>query len=159
MSIEIRQARPTDAKALSDLLNVIIEAGGTTGHRNPFDAERMLHHYIQPERGIGCTVAEDGDLVLGFQSTVWTSPGDAPIPANWAIIASFVSAKAQGRGVGRLMFQTTMARAKASGVIAIDATIRKENTGGIAYYGRMGFSDYRSSQNTISKKLTLVADD
>ena len=46
--INIRAAIPADADALAALLNQIIDAGGTTAHLNPFDAPRMLNHYIAP---------------------------------------------------------------------------------------------------------------
>jgi ribosomal protein S18 acetylase RimI-like enzyme len=61
-----------------------------------------------------------------------------------------------GKGVGRTLFTRTAAAAQEAGVSAIDATIRKENTGGLSYYSRMGFVDYRTGEETISKRFVPV---
>ncbi len=36
----------------------------------------------------------------------------------------------------------------------IDATIRRENAGGLAYYSRQGFVDYWSDDTVIAKRRT-----
>lgn len=38
----------------------------------------------------------------------------------------------------------------------IDATIRRENAGGLAYYAALGFEDYRDGPETLSKRLALA---
>jgi ribosomal protein S18 acetylase RimI-like enzyme len=45
-------------------------------------------------------------------------------------------------GVGSALFEETKKAARAAGVRTIDATIRADNTGGLAFYTRMGFVDY-----------------
>ena len=40
------------------------------------------------------------------------------------------------------MFAATRERARALGVAAINATIRADNSGGLAFYSRMGFVDH-----------------
>ena len=46
------------------------------------------------------------------------------------------------RGVGTALFAETRARARALGLRAIDATIRADNAGGLAFYDRLGFVDH-----------------
>lgn len=144
--IVTRPATPGDSAALSALINPVIAEGSTTGHRNPFTSERMLHHYIAPPRGIACTMALDSSIVAGFQALErsdpdWTGPGT--LPPDWAIIASFVAVGRQGRGIGRALWDKTLDAARAAGVTAIDATIRADNLAGLAYYDAIGFRDYR----------------
>lgn len=140
--ITTRPARPDDADALCVLLNAIIETGGTTAHQTPFDAARMIRHYLAPSGLVSCTVAEDAGRIVGFQTLVWPDEDGDPFPEGWAIIASFVAEGEGGRGIGRALFEATKARAEAAGVATIDATIRADNDGGLAYYAALGFVDY-----------------
>jgi L-amino acid N-acyltransferase YncA len=154
----IRPAEIRDAAAMADLLNAIIAEGGTTAHRDPFDVDRMIGDYIAPPRAIACHVAERAGAVLGFQALEWTDPawsGANPLPADWALVATFVAIGTQGQGIGSRLFAATLVAARAAGAAAIDATIRRENRGGLAYYSRMGFVDYWSDGEVIAKKRAV----
>ena len=154
----LRQATPADAEALCAVINPIIAAGGTTAHRRPFDAARMVGHYIAPDRAISCILAEVGDGVVGFQALERADPdwpGEDALPEDWAVIATFVRPGLIRSGIGSRRFERTRAAARAAGVVAIDATIRRENAGGLVYYGRMGFVDWRSDGERISKRFDL----
>lgn len=142
MTVTTRPASPDDAEALARVVNTIIAAGGTTAHQTPFGPARMARHYIAPPQLISCTVAEVDGAVQGFQSLVWPDEEGSDFPQGWAIIASFVDKSAAGRGVGTLLFEATKEAASAAGVTTIDATIRADNDIGLAYYTRLGFSDY-----------------
>lgn len=152
--IHVRPATRADAPAMAALLNAIIARGGTTAHRTPFSAERITQDYIGPERKVSCVVAERDGRILGFQALAWADPdwtGPNPLPADWAFIATFVAIDAQGQGIGARLFDATRAAARQAGVKAIDATIRRENAGGLAYYSRMGFTDHWSDETVIAK--------
>lgn len=159
MSIVTRPARRPDAPGMCQLLNAIILEGGTTAHREPFSEEKMIEAYIEAKLGIACTVAVEGDSVLGFQSLEWCDPnwtGDHALPPDWTVIATYVARAAKGHGIGRLLFAETINAAKAADVKTIDATIRHENTGGLAYYSRMGFVDYRQYDEACAKRFDLT---
>ncbi|MCR8724499.1 GNAT family N-acetyltransferase [Frigidibacter sp. ROC022] len=137
-----RPATPADAAEMAELLNEIIELGGSTAYEEPFDISTMDHHYILAPGRIACTVAEDNGEIVGFQGLFWPGKGDDPLPEGWAYIATFTRIGRTGIGVGRALFAATRAAARAAGVKTIDATIRADNGSGLAYYGRMGFVDY-----------------
>lgn len=82
-------------------------------------------------------------------------PAKIACPPGWAVIATYVDPHAHKRGIGRSLFAETARAAKAAGAVFIDATIRKENKGGLAYYQAMGFRDYREGTATISKRYSL----
>ncbi|MEZ5912806.1 MAG: GNAT family N-acetyltransferase [Paracoccaceae bacterium] len=131
---------------MAELLNAIIARGGTTAHQRPFDAERMRAHYIAPALGISCHLAEVGGRLAGFQALEWCDPdwqGPGKLPADWAVVASFVAEEARGRGVGRALWDATRDAADAAGVKTVDATIRADNAEGLAFYSGLGFADYR----------------
>ncbi|MBM1220751.1 GNAT family N-acetyltransferase [Ponticoccus sp. SC2-23] len=156
MALRIRPAKNDDAQALTQVVNPIIAAGGTTAHQTPFDASRLLRHYIAPPQLISCQVAERDGIPIGFQTLVWPDDDGDPFPEGWAIIASFVSPDASGSGIGRKLFDATKAVAEASGVSVIDATIRSDNVSGLRYYEAMGFRDYDVLHAVPLRDGTLV---
>ncbi len=155
MTIEIRAAWQSDAGQMADLINRIISIGGSTAYRTQFDTDKIVSEFISPELSICCHVAVDAGRVCGFQALLWADPswhGEDRLPSDWAVIATYVDPETHGKGIGRALFSSTDAAARAADVVAIDATIRKENAGGLSYYARMGFVDYRSGDETISKR-------
>lgn len=138
----VRDAVSTDAADMTALLNDIIALGGTTAHQRPFDPIRMRDHYIAPDNLVSCKVADQNGAVIGFQWLSWANSADDPMPEGWAIIASFVSPTAAGKGVGQHLFDATKAAASSAGVKVIDATIRADNVPGLRYYSGLGFADY-----------------
>jgi L-amino acid N-acyltransferase YncA len=142
MHVTTRPAVPADAPQMTALLNEIIAIGGTTAHERPFDDDRMLHHYIHPERHISTIVAELDQSIAGFQMLVWPDPTIGPMPDHWGFIASFVKVGITGKGIGRALFTATCAAARAAGCLHMDATIRADNASGLRFYSAMGFTDY-----------------
>lgn len=140
--LTVRPAIAADAQAMADLINPIIAAGGTTAYEDPFDAARMLAEYIDPPQFVSCVVAEEDGQLLGFQGTTRSYDPSDPFPDDWAIIGTFTRIGLTQRGVGAAMFARTMEIARAAGINTIDATIRADNTGGLAFYARLGFVDY-----------------
>ncbi|WP_282608261.1 GNAT family N-acetyltransferase [Pelagibius sp. Alg239-R121] len=159
MSLLIRTAREDDASEMARLINEIIAIGGTTAHRQAFDEPGIISDFISPKLGICCFVAADGPQLLGFQALEWCDPewsGEDRLPADWAVVATYVDPQTHKRGIGRALFSKTAEAAKAAGVCFVDATIQRENTGGQAFYQGMGFTDYRTGVETVSKRFAPV---
>ena len=126
------------------LLNEIIARGGTTAYEDPFSAEDMDHHYISsPDRHR--LHARRGQRrraeILGFQGLFWPDAA-VPLPEGWAYIATFARRRPQRRRHRPGAVRRDKGGGAGRGVRSIDATIRADNAGGLAYYGRMGFTDY-----------------
>jgi L-amino acid N-acyltransferase YncA len=155
VNLTTRPATAKDATAMAALLNEIIAIGGTTAYEEPFSSESMDHHYVSARNLIACTVAEKDRDLLGFQGLFWPTEED-PLPVGWAFIATFARVGRTGGGVGRALFAETVKAAHSAGVRTIDATIRADNTGGLAFYGRMGFTDYDCLAGVPLKNGTLV---
>ncbi|PRY75663.1 L-amino acid N-acyltransferase YncA [Yoonia maritima] len=152
----IRTAAHADAADMTALLNKIITLGGSTAHQTPFGVAQMQSHYIAPSALISCQVAEDAGAVIGFQWLGWAVDPDDPMPADWGIIASFVSPDAAGKGVGQHLFRATKAAALEAGTKVIDATIRADNVAGLRYYSGLGFQDYDRLRNIPLRDGTPV---
>ena len=154
----IRAAQAGDASAMAAVINPIIARGGTTAHRDAFDSARITATFIAPPRLICCLLAERGGTILGFQTLERIDPdwpGEDALPADWAIISTFVSPPHHGCGIGRALFARTLPLARAAGVRAIDATIQRENIGGQAFYARLGFLPHAERPSAVSTCLRL----
>lgn len=156
MTVTTRPATEADLPALCALINEIVQRGGTTAHQAPFDPARMRRTYADPPNKVAATVALVDGEVAGIQSLTWPLADGEPFPEGWAIIASFVKPSMTGKGVGRALFAATAEAGREAGVKTIDATIRADNTGGLAYYAAMGFEDYDILPNVPLRDGTRV---
>lgn len=140
MSLDVRPVCRADADELADLLNAIIARGGTTALEDPFTGATLSAAYLLGPEVICCFVAVDPETgrLEGFQ-TLGRYPG---LPDDIGDIGTFSRVGGTQRGVGSALFTATKAEAKAKGLSTINATIRDDNTGGLTFYGRMGFVDH-----------------
>ena len=127
---------------MAELINTIIAIGGTTAYEEPFNAASMDAAYISLPQLVSCFVAEDAGEIIGFQGLMWSFDPNDPLPDGWATIGTFARVGLTQRGVGSAMFAATLTAARDAGVNVIDATIRADNSGGLAFYTRQGFVDY-----------------
>lgn len=140
MTLTTRAATSNDAEAVAALMNEIIRIGGTTAYETPFDRDSADHEFISGTHVVSCVVAErDGEL-LGFQ-ILFGSTEEEPQPPGWVAIGTYARVGQTRGGVGRAMLEETKKAARAAGARTIDATIRADNSGGLAFYSRMGFVD------------------
>ena len=138
-SFAVRPVCSADAPALAGLLNAVIRAGGTTALEQEFTAEALDAAYLTGPAVHCCHVAVDetGELA-GFQ-TLGRYPG---LPEDVGDIGTFARIDGKQRGVGSALFPATAVRARQLGHSAINATIRGDNTGGQAFYTKLGFTDH-----------------
>jgi L-amino acid N-acyltransferase YncA len=138
--IEVRAAAPGDATEMAELLNAIIAQGGTTALEDAFTPERFARAYLNGPDVLCCFVAVDVDTqrIEGFQ----TLGRYAGLPDDVGDIGTFARIDGKQRGVGSALFAATRARASELGLAAINATIRADNVGGLAFYGKQGFEDH-----------------
>lgn len=149
----IRQAELGDADELCPLLNDIIRVGGTTAIEVPLSVQDFQAHFLNGPNHLCCVVAEDdAGSLLGFQSLERHSK----LPQDWADIATFTRRQPRTPGVGRALFDATKQYAKTARIVAINATIRADNSGGLAYYSKMGFEDYSVNKAVPLADGTLV---
>lgn len=141
MSLTTRRATPRDAADMAALINEIIAIGGTTAYEDAFTPEDITREFISPPYLLSCTLVEDEGRLLGFQVLLWPNAHE-PFPDGWAYIGTYARVGHTGGGIGRTLFTETLKAAREANVKTIDATIRADNTGGLAFYTRMGFVDY-----------------
>lgn len=138
----VRAAREGDTADLCGILNEIIRVGGTTAIEEELDPDAFQKSFLSGPDFLSCLVAENPDgVLLGFQFLGKHSK----IPDDCGDIATFARRDPKVPGVGTTIFLATLKIAEQLGLREINATIRADNTGGLAYYSKMGFQDHSVS--------------
>lgn len=134
----VQKGLSSDRGALVGILNEIISIGGTTAFEIPLKVAFFDRFINPPSSKTFLHVADvDGDVV-GFQ---WMEPL-APPHSHIGGIATFARRDTTQRGVGSALFERTRASSHDAGYTCLDATIREDNTGGLAFYTKLGFLDH-----------------
>ena len=142
--ITIRKAGDLDAREMAELLEAIIQKGGTTAHTGPVSKGTILQWMQRdPDRAAWHIAEDENGQVLGFQ---FIEPYP-DLPPEACDIASFVKLGQTGLGIGTLLFDASRQAAKDLGYDWINATIRADNSGGLAYYQSRGFETYARHGN------------
>jgi L-amino acid N-acyltransferase YncA len=151
--LSIRDVRTEDSAALAELLNAIIVQGGTTALETPFSAEQLDNVYLTGPDVLCCFVAaNDNEQLVGFQTVVRGSY----LPEGCGDIATFARIETIQKGIGSRLFAATRERAQTLGLNAINATIRADNIGGLAFYSKQGFADFSIDRDVPLCDGTLV---
>ena len=139
-------ARPSildDVPTLCAMQARIIRIGGTTAHEVPYSNARFAEHYLTGPNVISCHTAVLDGRPIGFQ----VMGAYSALPEGWADLGTFVDPEVQRAGAGHVLFEATLAVARAAGIKVLNATIRADNTAGLGYYSGLGFTDYKSEPN------------
>jgi L-amino acid N-acyltransferase YncA len=129
---------------MADLLNGIIRKGGTTAFVDEIDRNIVLGWFDQaPNRSVWQLAEDDSGDLLGFQSI----EPHSKLPHDACDIATFVQVGQTGIGIGSKLFEASKQVAIDLGYRWINATIRADNRGGLAYYQSRGFEDYARHPN------------
>ncbi|WP_425097817.1 N-acetyltransferase family protein [Tropicibacter sp. S64] len=130
--LETRDMQAGDVPACVHILNHIIGLGGTTAYEEPFTLEGFDRDYrLTPP--VSNVVLHQGRIV-GFQVAF-------DIGNGLYSIASFTDRENPVKGAGYALFDKTLADCRKLGGVAILARITSDNTGGLAFYSRLGFED------------------
>ncbi|MBE1294007.1 MAG: GNAT family N-acetyltransferase [Rhodobacteraceae bacterium] len=152
--ITIQKGSTVDLRQTAELLNEIIAIGGTTAMTKPMSRDD-LEGWLMADQDCSTwhvALTEDGTL-LGFQ---WIGPwGDLPPEACG--IGTFVKAGRTGLGIGTKLFEASVTAARALGYTWMDAEIRADNEGGLAYYQSRGFENYKRKDGVVLDNGTEVS--
>lgn len=154
MVLTVRPARLDDAAEAVAILNQIIARGGTTAIETPLTLEEMVTWFLVPGPHVWCChVAMLNTAMVGFQSV----GRSADLPADCGEMGTYARIGQIQKGIGRALFADTVQAARNLGLTQLNAKIRGDNTGGLAYYSRMGFANDRPAPDATLKSGTVVA--
>ena len=140
-----------DAANISALLAEIIAKGGTTAIVQPVSGED-IKDWMTTANAVWHVAENDRGTLLGFQ---WIEP-HPDLPEDATDIASFVRIGQTGLGIGSALFEATKTAARKLGYRKIDAIIRADNAGGLAYYQSRGFETIRHLADTELEDGTRI---
>lgn len=149
LSLAVRPLVMADAPACVALINHIIAQGGSTAHDHPFDVAGFQAEYIAAP--VVKNAVLSGDRLVGFQVCLDDGPG-------LYSIGTFTDRRDPVPGAGRALFARTLADCRARGGVAILAKITADNTGGLAFYSRLGFADWDIRRGDHTRPSGKVVD-
>jgi len=153
MRVTVRPAAPADFSQMSGLLNQIIAVGETTALQAPLTADDLLKWMDKFKRRNAWHIAQDDSgRIMGFQ---YVEP-HVDLPDDAGDIATYVRIGAIQLGIGSKLFEASKHAAKNLGYVWLNATIRADNSGGLAYYSSRGFLTWTTDENTPLSDGTIV---
>src|SRR2546423_1642632 len=133
--MSIRPATKQDEAAVWSILEPVIRAGETYALARDMGRGDALAYWMAPDRQ--SFVAAEGDEILGTYYLRANQQGGGSHVANCGYVTS---AAAAGRGVGRLMCEDSLVRAKAQGFRAMQFNfVIGTNSRAIALWKSLGF--------------------
>ena len=154
MVLTIRPAQAQDLPEATVMLNAIIAQGGTTAIEKPLSAPEVAEWFLIPGPRVWCChIAEQDGVLLGFQSVGISDK----LPKGWGEMGTYARIGQTQKGIGSALFAATKPAVKALGLTHLNALIRDDNSGGLAYYTRMGFADDRPAAEVTLKSGQVIA--
>jgi len=152
--ITVRPVQEGDLPDLCDILNEIIEIGGSTAYEGVFDCSRFSETFVSGDTCIVCLVALVDGRPMGFQ-TLALYP---TLPEGWADIGTFARVTGKVKGIGSALFRHMQQHLRNNDSLSksftcLNASIRSDNQQGLSFYTKMGFEDY-----AIDKAVTFEND-
>ena len=140
MAINVRQATLDDAAAIAAVLNGVIAEGNLTIFETPFstEAEKRFIGALGPRSALH--VAENDGDILGVQSVDQLSAVSRSVD-HVATIGTWLRSDARGRGIGRMLFDESVAFAGLKGYTKIVIQVLAANERALRFYRRLGFVD------------------
>lgn len=153
MSVEVRDAVPADLPATLDIYNELIESATAAWTERPQSLEeRRVWFAMQGRRGFPSLVAVEGREVVGM-----TSYGDFRDSIHWpgyrftAELSIHVRDDRRRRGIGGLLMNELISRARRNDIHVLVAGIDSENIDSIRFHERMGFVEVARMPETGHK--------
>ena len=141
MDVVIRDAVPTDAEAITRVLNPIIEARVYTVLDEPFSTEAEQEFISRfPKTGVWkvAVLPEDG-RIAGFQIlepfAAYTKAFD-----HVGIVGTYIDLDLRRRGIAKALFGATVEAARRKGYEKLFTFVRADNAAALATYLAHGFT-------------------
>lgn len=132
--MNIRLVTSADAAAIAALLNTLIADRDGTALNVPVSPEQEGEYLRRLQPGGLCMLAEETDMLLGFQSVERRGP-------ELGEIGTFIRRGSRGLGAGRLLLEETRRWAQGEGITTLLAVVVLHNERGQRAYRAWGFTE------------------
>jgi len=139
MSAVVREAAVDDAEVLARIYNPFIQDTIVTFEETPVSAAEMARRVLEVrDVGLSWLVAEEQGEVAGYAYAArWRARHAYRYTAETTV---YLAPGAEGRGLGRRLYQVLCEDLAARGIHAVIGVIALPNPGSIALHERMGFT-------------------
>ncbi|SFI23886.1 GNAT family N-acetyltransferase [Jannaschia pohangensis] len=128
----LRPPRPRDAAEITAIQSEGLATGHASFREMPLDWDSFHDGYPL------AVVAEDQGIVVGWSALSATSTRD--VYAGVGEVSTYVSARGQGRGLGRALLHRLVTESEAQGWWTLIAQIFPENVASLALHRACGFA-------------------
>jgi L-amino acid N-acyltransferase len=140
MPITVRDAAFEDLPAIVDLVNVAVDTTTVYSERRYTIDDRTVWLTARRERGFPVLVAEADGRFVGF-GTYGDFRDSIALPGYRTTVehSVYVVAEHHGDGVGRLLVEALLERARAAGIHVMVGAVDAENEASLRFHQRLGF--------------------
>lgn len=136
MTLRLRRAVDGDWDAVWPIWHDIVSTGDTYAYDPADPSERARQSWLAPAPHEAWVAEDDGEIV----GTYHLGPNHSGPGSHVANASYMVAAASRGRGVGRLMVEHSIARAREAGYLGMQFNaVAETNVHAIALYERLGF--------------------
>lgn len=161
MKIEVRDGHLGDFEALFDLYRKVAAIPGGLLRREAEITPDYIRYFLEHSlaRGISVVATDDQRRVVG-ELHGWV-PNIRQLFHVMSDLTIAVSPRAQGQGVGRLLFETFLVRVRErfSGVERVELFCRSDNARAIVLYRSFGFVEEGRLVGRVKDERGAYADD
>ena len=138
MSLRIRLATAADAQAIAAIYApFVVETSITFEYAPPDAAEFVRRIDAASERHAFLVAVTDQDEIIGY---AYAGPYRARAAYRWSTeVSAYVARGAEGRGVGRLLYENLLQRLRDSGYRTALAALTLPNDPSVAFHEALGF--------------------
>ena len=135
--MRIREATEADWPAIWPIVEAVVRAGETYTYPRDLTEAGARTLWMQAPPGVTLVAVDDDDRLLG---TAKTGPNQMGPGSHVATASFMVGAEARGRGVGRALGETVIARAAADGYRAMQFNaVVETNRSAVHLWKSLGF--------------------
>lgn len=140
MPITVRDATFEDLPSIVDILNVAVDTTTVYSERRYTLEDRTAWLTARRDRGFPVLVAEDDGRFAGY-GTYGDFRDSTALPGYRTTVehSVYVDAGHHGGGVGRILVEALLDRARAAGVHVMVGAIDAENEASLRFHQRLGF--------------------
>ena len=148
MAPVVRRGTLADAESIAAVLNGVIAEGNLTIFDTPFSAddERRFLASLSPRSAV--LVADMDGQVIGVQVVDLFSAASQSM-RHVATVGTWIAHASRARGIGRLLFERSVAFARLNGYQKIVIQVLATNDRALRFYRRLGFSDIGTARRHV----------
>lgn len=143
MTVTLRDATEQDLPAVTAIYNSTVDDTTTAWTDTPDTLEQRRAWFADRQAAgdpVIVAVDDEGDAVIGFTAWSWfRGEGHWPGYRNTREHSIHVAADHQGQGLGRLLIEALVDRAREAGVHVLVAGVDSATEGSLQFHQRMGF--------------------